>query len=202
MGKDHLVTIAISDYKTSVENMELSPPVQYNASPDDNSRTLVTVSLCDVTGIKPCPNRFPNQLLLRTVRGTKTTFIRKEDDLLVLHCSCFSRAALNNIFDNCTYGLEGIPNARNSTFIDSEFCAPPPAFRSIFLVGSRPDTEDARGRIIDVLECKRIQMKLSEELGTSQSVISKLWKRFQDDGMSAVTVQVAFGLQRRMKTGI
>ncbi|GFX16670.1 transposable element Tcb1 transposase [Trichonephila clavipes] len=39
-----------------------------------------------------------------------------------------------------------------------------------------------RGRIIGRLECERIQLEVSEELGIAQSVISKLWQRFQDDG--------------------
>ncbi|GFS82995.1 uncharacterized protein TNCV_1568591 [Trichonephila clavipes] len=38
-----------------------------------------------------------------------------------------------------------------------------------------------RGRIIG-LECGRTQLKVSEELGIAQSVISRLWQRFQDDG--------------------
>ncbi|GFU28773.1 HTH_Tnp_Tc3_2 domain-containing protein [Trichonephila clavipes] len=39
-----------------------------------------------------------------------------------------------------------------------------------------------RGRIFGRLECGRTQVEVSEELGISQSVISMLWKRFQDDG--------------------
>ncbi|GFV83074.1 transposable element Tcb1 transposase [Trichonephila clavipes] len=39
-----------------------------------------------------------------------------------------------------------------------------------------------RGRIIGRLECGRTQLKVSEELGITQSVISRLWQRFQDDG--------------------
>ncbi|GFW39095.1 HTH_Tnp_Tc3_2 domain-containing protein [Trichonephila clavipes] len=38
-----------------------------------------------------------------------------------------------------------------------------------------------RGRIIGRLECGCTQLEVSEELGTTQSVISRLWKRFQDD---------------------
>ncbi|GFU75477.1 transposable element Tcb1 transposase [Trichonephila clavipes] len=38
-----------------------------------------------------------------------------------------------------------------------------------------------RGRIIGRLECGRTQLEVSEELGIAQSVISKLWQRFQDD---------------------
>ncbi|GFY23252.1 hypothetical protein TNCV_3939481 [Trichonephila clavipes] len=34
MGKDPLRTIAISDYRASVENVEFSSPVQHNASLD------------------------------------------------------------------------------------------------------------------------------------------------------------------------
>ncbi|GFX65655.1 uncharacterized protein TNCV_4093491 [Trichonephila clavipes] len=39
-----------------------------------------------------------------------------------------------------------------------------------------------RGRIIGRLECERTQLEVSEELGITQSVISRLWQRFQDDG--------------------
>ncbi|GFX34183.1 transposable element Tc3 transposase [Trichonephila clavipes] len=38
-----------------------------------------------------------------------------------------------------------------------------------------------RGRIIGRLECGRTQLKVSQELGIAQSVISRLWQRFQDD---------------------
>ncbi|GFY20675.1 HTH_Tnp_Tc3_2 domain-containing protein [Trichonephila clavipes] len=37
-----------------------------------------------------------------------------------------------------------------------------------------------RGRIIGRLECRAGEV--SEELGIAQSVISRLWQRFQDDG--------------------
>ncbi|GFV80159.1 transposable element Tcb1 transposase [Trichonephila clavipes] len=37
------------------------------------------------------------------------------------------------------------------------------------------------GRIIGRLECKRIQLEVSDELRIAQSVISRLWQRFQDD---------------------
>ncbi|GFY14405.1 transposable element Tcb1 transposase [Trichonephila clavipes] len=39
-----------------------------------------------------------------------------------------------------------------------------------------------RGRIIGRLECGRTQMEVSEKLGIAQSVISRLWQRFQDNG--------------------
>ncbi|GFU62846.1 uncharacterized protein TNCV_4279281 [Trichonephila clavipes] len=39
-----------------------------------------------------------------------------------------------------------------------------------------------RGRIIGRLESRRTQLEVSEELGIAQSVISRLWQRFQDDG--------------------
>ncbi|GFV33017.1 transposable element Tcb2 transposase [Trichonephila clavipes] len=39
-----------------------------------------------------------------------------------------------------------------------------------------------RGRVIGRLECGRTQLEVSEELGIEQSVISRLWQRFQDDG--------------------
>ncbi|GFT29784.1 uncharacterized protein TNCV_4891821 [Trichonephila clavipes] len=79
MGKKYLLTIAIPDYRPSIENVELSSPVQHNASPDKNSRTTVMVSFLDVTGIKPCPELSPNQNVLRIASGTEPTLIRKED---------------------------------------------------------------------------------------------------------------------------
>ncbi|GFS93045.1 uncharacterized protein TNCV_532481 [Trichonephila clavipes] len=39
-----------------------------------------------------------------------------------------------------------------------------------------------RGRIIGRLECERTQLEVSGELGITQSVISRLFQRFQDDG--------------------
>ncbi|GFV88368.1 uncharacterized protein TNCV_1241811 [Trichonephila clavipes] len=39
-----------------------------------------------------------------------------------------------------------------------------------------------RGRTIEQLKCGRTQLEVSEELGIAQSVISRLWQRFQDDG--------------------
>ncbi|GFU79729.1 hypothetical protein TNCV_4037361 [Trichonephila clavipes] len=54
-GEELPLTIAIPDYRPSIENVELSSPVQHNASSDKNSRTTVMVSFLDVTGIKPCP---------------------------------------------------------------------------------------------------------------------------------------------------
>ncbi|GFU72313.1 uncharacterized protein TNCV_1136421 [Trichonephila clavipes] len=39
-----------------------------------------------------------------------------------------------------------------------------------------------RGRIIGRLECGRTQLEVSEVLGIAQSVLSRLWQRFQDDG--------------------
>ncbi|GFT01585.1 uncharacterized protein LOC103569155 [Trichonephila clavipes] len=79
MGKKYLLTIAIPGYRPSIENVELSSPVQHNASPDKNSRTIVMVSFLDVTGIKPCPDLSPNQNALRIASGTLPTLIRKED---------------------------------------------------------------------------------------------------------------------------
>ncbi|GFW58933.1 transposable element Tcb1 transposase [Trichonephila clavipes] len=38
-----------------------------------------------------------------------------------------------------------------------------------------------RGRIIGRLECGRTQQEVSKDFGISQSVISRLWQRFQDD---------------------
>ncbi|GFT95815.1 uncharacterized protein TNCV_311681 [Trichonephila clavipes] len=47
-----------------------------------------------------------------------------------------------------------------------------------------------RGRIIGRLECKRSQLEVSEELEIAQSVISRLWQRFQDDGNVSSSLQL------------
>ncbi|KFM62692.1 Transposable element Tc1 transposase, partial [Stegodyphus mimosarum] len=46
-------------------------------------------------------------------------------------------------------------------------------------------------RIIGRLECGRTQLEVSDELGIAQSVISRLWQHFQDDG----------NVRRRYSTG-
>ncbi|GFT01100.1 hypothetical protein TNCV_4054901 [Trichonephila clavipes] len=88
MGKD---TIVISNYRTSVGNVGLSLPVQYNASPDDNLRTSVTVIFQDATGLKTYPNLSPNQLSLRNACGTETTLILKKNTtpLISVQFLCF-----------------------------------------------------------------------------------------------------------------
>ncbi|GFX53126.1 uncharacterized protein TNCV_361211 [Trichonephila clavipes] len=42
--------------------------------------------------------------------------------------------------------------------------------------------DSLRSRIIGRLECGRTSQEVYEELGFVQSVISRLWQRFQDDG--------------------
>ncbi|GFY20056.1 cubilin [Trichonephila clavipes] len=60
-----------------------------------------------------------------------------------------------------------------------------------------------RGRIIERLECGRTQQEVSEELGSDQSVISRIWQRFQDDGNVRRCYSTGRpGLQHRMRTGI
>ncbi|GFW12866.1 uncharacterized protein TNCV_3885761 [Trichonephila clavipes] len=91
MGKEYVLTIAISDYRPSIENLELSSSVQHNSSSDKNSRTTVMVSFLDVTGIKPCPDLCPNQNALRIASGTEPILIRKEDTtpLTVVQYLCY-----------------------------------------------------------------------------------------------------------------
>ncbi|GFV74396.1 uncharacterized protein TNCV_5128381 [Trichonephila clavipes] len=89
IGKKYLLTIAIPDYRPSIENVELSSPIQHNASPDKNSRTTVMVSFFDVTGIKPCPDLSPNQNALRIASGTEPTLIRKENTTPMISCPVF-----------------------------------------------------------------------------------------------------------------
>ncbi|GFT02366.1 HTH_Tnp_Tc3_2 domain-containing protein [Trichonephila clavipes] len=51
------------------------------------------------------------------------------------------------------------------------------------LTAQRKHLDDfLRGRIVGRLECGRTQLEVSKELGIAQSVISRLWQRFQDDG--------------------
>ncbi|GFX85229.1 transposable element Tcb1 transposase [Trichonephila clavipes] len=60
-----------------------------------------------------------------------------------------------------------------------------------------------RGRNIRRLECGRTQLKVSEELGNAQSVISRFEQRFQDDGnVSRCYSTGSPELQRRKRTGI
>ncbi|GFX61969.1 transposable element Tcb1 transposase [Trichonephila clavipes] len=51
------------------------------------------------------------------------------------------------------------------------------------VVAQRKHLDDfLRGRIIGRLECKRTQLEVSEDFEIAQSVISRFWQRFQDDG--------------------
>ncbi|GFU11253.1 transposable element Tcb1 transposase [Trichonephila clavipes] len=51
------------------------------------------------------------------------------------------------------------------------------------VIAQRTHLDDfLRDRFIGRLECGGTQMEVSEELGIAQSVISRLWQRFQDDG--------------------
>ncbi|GFV47651.1 HTH_Tnp_Tc3_2 domain-containing protein [Trichonephila clavipes] len=60
-----------------------------------------------------------------------------------------------------------------------------------------------RGRIIGRLEYGRTQLEVSEVLGIAQSLISRLWQRFQDDCNVGRCYSTGLPeLQRRMTTGI
>ncbi|GFW45085.1 uncharacterized protein TNCV_4513991 [Trichonephila clavipes] len=86
MGKKYLLTIAIPGYRHSVENMELSLPVQHNVSPGKNFGITVTVSFLDVTGIKSGFDLSLNQNALRIASGTEPTLIRKENTTPLISC--------------------------------------------------------------------------------------------------------------------
>ncbi|GFX71218.1 HTH_Tnp_Tc3_2 domain-containing protein [Trichonephila clavipes] len=51
----------------------------------------------------------------------------------------------------------------------------------IVMAQRKPLNDSLRGRIIGRLECGRTQLEVSDELGITQSVISRLWQRFQND---------------------
>ncbi|GFT10198.1 uncharacterized protein TNCV_3734931 [Trichonephila clavipes] len=93
MGKKYLIITAIPSYRPSVENVELSSPVQHNASLDRNSKTTVTVSFLGVTGIKPGPDLSPNQNALRITSGTELTLIHKESTTPLVSCPVFVLSA-------------------------------------------------------------------------------------------------------------
>ncbi|GFV11146.1 transposable element Tcb1 transposase [Trichonephila clavipes] len=55
-------------------------------------------------------------------------------------------------------------------------------FNNRIVMAQRKHLDDfLRGRIIGRLKCGRTQLEVSEEHGITQSVISRLWQRFQDD---------------------
>ncbi|GFT87846.1 HTH_Tnp_Tc3_2 domain-containing protein [Trichonephila clavipes] len=65
------------------------------------------------------------------------------------------------------------------------FTSPLKAFQCnnrIFMTERKHLDDFLRDRIIGRLECGRTQLEVSEELVITQSVISRLWQRFQDDG--------------------
>ncbi|GFX62578.1 transposable element Tcb1 transposase [Trichonephila clavipes] len=65
-----------------------------------------------------------------------------------------------------------------------------------------------RGRIIGRLDCRHTQLEVFEELGIAQSVISRLWQRFQeDDNVSRFTAKrnrrsTASDLSRQLSSAI
>ncbi|GFW77986.1 transposable element Tc3 transposase [Trichonephila clavipes] len=57
------------------------------------------------------------------------------------------------------------------------------------VIAQRKHLDDfLRGRIIGRLDCGRTQLDVSEDFRIAQSVISRLWKRFQDDDNRQVPV--------------
>ncbi|GFS84656.1 HTH_Tnp_Tc3_2 domain-containing protein [Trichonephila clavipes] len=59
-----------------------------------------------------------------------------------------------------------------------------------------------RGQIIGLLECKRTQLEVSEELGIAQRVISRLWQRLQDDGNMSRRYSTASDLDRQHSSAL
>ncbi|GFW09431.1 uncharacterized protein TNCV_3995381 [Trichonephila clavipes] len=72
------------------------------------------------------------------------------------------------------------------------------------VMAQRKHLDDSlRGRIIRRLEYGRTQLEVSEELGIAQSIISRLWQRFQNDGnVSRCYSKGRPELQQRMRAGI
>ncbi|GFX19760.1 hypothetical protein TNCV_2076671 [Trichonephila clavipes] len=67
--------------------------------------------------MSPC---FYTRLLSNGACSLVSGSFRLQDDLSVIHCSCFSGVAITDLSNSCTHGLEGLPNAQNDTFVDSE----------------------------------------------------------------------------------
>lgn len=89
MGKGHLLRIAMADYRASVENFERSLLVQHYASLGENSRTTITVSFYDVTGMTLCPDLSPKQMEFRMVCGTEINLFPKEAKSPLMRCPVF-----------------------------------------------------------------------------------------------------------------
>ncbi|GFW06984.1 transposable element Tcb1 transposase [Trichonephila clavipes] len=74
---------------------------------------------------------------------------------------------------------------RNGGKVEKLFTSALKAFQcnNQIVMAQRKHLDDfLHGRIIARLECERTQQEVSEELGITQSVISRLWQLFQDDG--------------------
>ncbi|GFY13094.1 uncharacterized protein TNCV_666561 [Trichonephila clavipes] len=84
------LTIAIPDYRPSIENVELSSSIQHNASLDNQDQKMV--SFFDVTGIKPCPDLSANQNALR-IASLLPNLIRQEDKTSLISCPVFVLSA-------------------------------------------------------------------------------------------------------------
>ncbi|GFS90235.1 transposable element Tc3 transposase [Trichonephila clavipes] len=82
---------------------------------------------------------------------------------------------LEKVIENWTSRLDYIRASRGSPM--------PEIIIKIVIITVRTYLDDfLRGKIIGLLECCRSQLEVSEELGITQSVISRPWQRFQDDG--------------------
>ncbi|GFX04613.1 hypothetical protein TNCV_2773441 [Trichonephila clavipes] len=112
-GKNYLLTIAIPDYRPSIENVELSSPVQHNASSDKNSRTTVMVSFLDVTGIKPCPDLSKS----KCVENRFWMIYRSTPAVVVLGRPPPTFLTAEPMVWNAFL------SARNDTFVDSKLCS-------------------------------------------------------------------------------
>ncbi|GFS84224.1 hypothetical protein TNCV_2365621 [Trichonephila clavipes] len=91
MEKDPLLTIAISSSRTAVENVELSLPVQHNASLDGNFRISHRKGLFS----RYCWGETMSQSLSKStgfenrLRQKNPTFICKEDTTPLIRCLVF-----------------------------------------------------------------------------------------------------------------
>ncbi|GFX63333.1 transposable element Tcb1 transposase [Trichonephila clavipes] len=72
--------------------------------------------------------------------------------------------------------------ARELTLVDSELCSYTGDCTPLLQLSDHSSTCEVVQNYIGRLECGRTQLEVSKELGIAQSVISRLWQRFQDDG--------------------
>ncbi|GFV89662.1 hypothetical protein TNCV_1576351 [Trichonephila clavipes] len=77
-------------------------------------------SFRDVTGMKPCPNHSPNQLLMKIACGAETTLMRKKDTALLWYPTTFGASPDNAHSVVCSQHTSSLRLIEDETFNDSD----------------------------------------------------------------------------------